>query len=113
MSTTQEQAADAFTKAASSARDFTNAIEPLASTSLPARIASLEVGQCCSESQFHNFDTTSKASLEQSVKSLRSTMSKAVARASSRTGNTYITVTGDHRTRDGDIIVVATAVRTA
>lgn len=112
MSTTQEQAADAFTKAASSARDFSNAIEPLSVTSLPARIAALAVGQSCSESQFLDFDTTSRASFEQSVKALRSTMSKAVARAASRTGNTYITVTGDHRTRDGDIIVVATAIRT-
>ena len=83
------------------------------SVSLPARIAALAVGKSCSESQFLDFDTTSRASFEQSVKALRSTMSKAVARAASRTGHTYITVTGDHRTRDGDMVVVATAVRTA
>lgn len=95
-----------------SATDIPSA-DQVTSLSLPARIASLEVGQTCSESQFLDFDTTSRASFEQSVKALRSTMSKAVARAASRTGHTYITVTGDHRTRDGDIIVVATAVRTA
>lgn len=83
------------------------------SLSLPARMAALDIGQTCSESQFLNFDSTDKAAFEQSIKALRSTMSKAASRATSRTGNTYITVTGDHRTRDGDIIVVATVVRTA
>lgn len=87
--------------------------EQITSVSLPARIGQLAIGQTCSESQFLDFDTTSRASFEQSVKTMRSIMSKAVARAASRTGNTYITVTGDHRTRDGNLIVVATAVRTA
>lgn len=108
-----QQAADNFSNLSNVAMAVKDAVEPLASSaSLPARIAALAVGQSCSESQFLDFDTTSRASFEQSVKALRSTMSKAVARAASRTGHTYITVTGDHRTRDGDIIVVATAVRT-
>ena len=112
MSTTQEQAVQAKVDRTIGTSTEVQPADHVASVSLPARIAALEIGQTCSESQFLDFDTTSRASFEQSVKALRSTMSKAVARATSRTGNTYITVTGDHRTRDGDMIVVATAVRT-
>ena len=113
MSNAAEQFATAVTKTVEATKVVAEALESVVPSSLPARIGQLAVGQTCSESQFLDFDTTSRASFEQTVKALRSTMSKAVARAASRTGNTYITVTGDHRTRDGDLIVVATAVRTA
>lgn len=113
MNNAAQQFTDTVKKTVEATKGVVDVLETVIPTSLPARIAALAVNQSCSESQFLNFDTTSRASFEQSVKSLRSTMSKAVARASSRTGNTYITVTGDHRTRDGDLIVVATAVRTA
>ena len=113
MSNAAQQTADAFTRASKSTSELKEALEAVVPSSLPARVGQLAIGQTCSESKFLDFDTTSRASFEQSVKALRSTMSKAVARAASRTGNTYITVTGDHRTRDGDLIVVATAVRTA
>lgn len=113
MSNTKQEVVTAKVDASTGSTDEQSVGEMVASLSLPARIGQLAVGQTCSESQFLDFDTTSRASFEQTVKALRSTMSKAVARAASRTGNTYITVTGDHRTRDGDMIVVATAVRTA
>lgn len=113
MSEADAQVTLVFSEATKAAREVTTTSGPLPPTSLPGRIGQLEVGQTCSESQFLDFDTTSRAAFDQSVKALRSTMSKAAARAASRTGHTYITVTGDHRTRDGDLIVVATAVRTA
>lgn len=113
MSNAKQEVVQVKVDASTGAATDIQSVEQLVPSSLPARIGQLAIGQTCSESQFLDFDTTSRASFEQTVKALRSTMSKAVARAASRTGNTYITVTGDHRTRDGDLIVVATAVRTA
>lgn len=113
MSTTEKQVVLAVKVAPTKGEPDDGFGEQQTGLSLPARIGQLAIGQTCSESQFLDFDTTSRAAFDQSVKALRSTMSKAAARAVSRTGHTYITVTGDHRTRDGDLIVVATAVRTA
>lgn len=113
MSNAKQEVVQVKVDASTGAATDIQSVEQLVPSSLPARIGQLAIGQTCSESQFLDFDTTSRASFDQSVKTMRSIMSKAVARAASRTGNTYITVTGDHRTRDGNLIVVATAVRTA
>lgn len=79
---------------------------------LVARIQSLGAGECCSESRFIDFNATDRETLDQVVKALRSTVNKAVSRAAARTGADYSTVTGHYMTRDNNIIVVATALRT-
>lgn len=79
---------------------------------LVARIQSLAAGECCSESRYIDFNTTDRQTFDQVVKALRSTVNKAVSRAAARTGGEYSTVTGHYMTRDNNIVVVATALRT-
>lgn len=88
------------------------AIEKPVSMTLVGRIQSLDQGECCSESRYIDFNTTDRETFDQVIKALRSTVNKAVSRAAARTGGQYSTVTGHYMTRDNNIVVVATALRT-
>jgi len=79
---------------------------------LVGRIQALSMGECCSESRYIDFNTTDRQTFDQVIKALRSTVNKAVSRAAARTGGEYSTVTGHYMTRDNNIVVVATALRT-
>lgn len=87
------------------------AAQPINMT-LVSRIQALSVGECCSESRYIDFNTTDRQTFDQVIKALRSTVNKAVSRAAARTGGQYSTVTGHYMTRDNNIVVVATALRT-
>lgn len=87
------------------------AAQPINMT-LVSRIQSLSVGECCSESRYIDFNTTDRQTFDQVIKALRSTVNKAVSRAAARTSGEYSTVTGHYMTRDNNIVVVATALRT-
>lgn len=97
--------------ATSATQQDTEPTQPINMT-LVARIQGLSVGECCSESRFIDFNTTDRETLDQVIKALRSTVNKAVSRAAVRTSGQYSTVTGHYMTRDNNIVVVATALRT-
>jgi len=81
--------------------------------SLANRITRLELGRTVAESVRLDFDKTTRDAFRETVKALRSTMSKAAERARGRSGNEYSIETGDFLTRSGDLMIVATVTRTA
>lgn len=91
--------------------DLESSMSPRQADSLASRIARLDIGRTVAESIRLEFDKTTRDAFRETVKALRSTMSKAAERARQRNGGEYVVETGDFRTRAGDLMTVATVTR--
>lgn len=93
--------------------DLESDVTPRQTDSLVSRIARLEVGRTVAESVRLEFDKTTRDAFRETIKALRSTMSKAAERARQRNGGEYVIETGDFLTRSDALMVIATVTRTA
>ena len=83
------------------------------SFSRPARIAALDIGESEAAVKRIDLDNASLDMVNAAVIDLKGTMSKAAARASERTGNTYTTESSTALTASNAILIFAVVTRTS